>query len=213
MSAQHPLRPASIRRPDVPVLRLYGRRLMLRPLAEPDFAVWSEVRIRNEEWLTKWEPLRQPGLADPTRDRGAFTSRCAARERERSAGLTYPFGLFVDQRFGGEVNVNHVNRGALQSATLGYWIDEELAGHGYIAEALVVAFRFAFDDLGLERLEICIVPRNRNSRRVMEKLQIREEGVARQFLEINGTREDHVRYGFSGDEWHQRRDQLIADWL
>jgi len=202
-----------MRRSDMPVLRLYGRRLMLRPLVEPDFTEWSEVRVRNEEWLTKWEPLRHPGLADPTRDRGAFAGRCAARERERSAGLTYPFGLFVDERLGGEVNVNHVNRGALQSATLGYWIDEALAGQGYIAEALVVVFRFAFDDLDLERLEICIVPRNRNSHRVMEKLLIRDEGVARKFLEINGTREDHARYGFTGDEWRERRRQLIAEWL
>lgn len=197
----------------MPVLRLYGRRLMLRPLVESDFAEWSEVRVRNEGWLTKWEPIRQPGLADPTRDRGAFSTRCSARERERAAGLTYAFGLFVDQQLGGEVNLNHVNRGALQSATLGYWIDEALAGHGYIAEALVVLFRFAFEDLALERLEICIVPRNHNSRRVMEKLEIRTEGVASKFLEINGIREDHVRYGFTGDEWRERRRQLISDWL
>ena len=38
---------------------------------------------------------------------------------------------------------------------------------------------FAFEQLLLHRLEICIVPRNRNSRRVMEKLAIREEGIAR----------------------------------
>ena len=53
------------------------------------------------------------------------------------------------------------------------------AGQGLIAESVVVVAAFAFEQLDLHRLEICIVPRNRNSRRVMEKLGIREEGVAR----------------------------------
>ena len=35
----------------------------------------------------------------------------------------------------------------------------------------------------------------------MEKLGIREEGIAQRFLEINGVWEDHVRYGFTAEEW------------
>ena len=72
---------------------------------------------------------------------------------------------------------------------------------------------FAFEQLDLHRLEICIVPRNANSRRVMEKLELREEGVALRYLEINGVWEDHVRYGFTVEEWQQRRDELAAAWL
>ncbi len=73
--------------------------------------------------------------------------------------------------------------------------------------------KFGFEDLGLHRMEICIIPRNYNSRRVMEKLGIREEGLAERFLEINGVWEDHVRYGFTIEEWQQRRDLLSAEWL
>ena len=62
-------------------------------------------------------------------------------------------------------------------------------------------------------MEICNIPRKNNSRRVMEKLGIREEGLAERFLEINGVWEDHVRYGFTIEEWQQRRDQLTAEWL
>ena len=47
----------------------------------------------------------------------------------------------------------------------------------------------------------------------MEKLGIREEGLAERFLEINGVWEDHVRSGFTIEEWQQRRDQLTAEWL
>jgi ribosomal-protein-alanine N-acetyltransferase len=60
---------------------------------------------------------------------------------------------------------------------------------------------------------VCIIPRNANSRRVMEKLQIREEGVAKRFLEINGAWEDHVRYGLTVEEWNERRRPWTATWL
>ncbi len=73
--------------------------------------------------------------------------------------------------------------------------------------------RHSFEDLGLHRLEICIVPRNHNSRRVMDKLVIREEGVSLRFLEINGVWEDHVRYAITVEEWEQRRDAFARQWL
>ena len=194
-------------------LRLYGRRLMLRPLVAGDFEAWSEVRVRNDEWLTKWEPLRHPKAPDPASNRDAFASRCAARDRERQSGVGYAFGIFVDNAFAGEINLNNVLRGAMQSVTIGYWIDEARAGKSYMSEAVLVATRFALEDLQLHRVEICIIPRNHNSRRVMEKLGYREEGIAERFLEINGTWEDHVRYGFTIEEWRVRREELVAQWL
>ncbi len=186
---------------------------MLRPIGVHDFSAWREVRLRNEAWLVPWEPLRQRSMPDPTRDRAAFEARCTARERERGADHAYPFGVFVDQQFAGEVNVNNVTRGALQSATVGYWIDQSRAGRGYIAEAVVVLGRFAFEQLQLHRLEVCIVPRNTNSRRVMEKLRFRNEGIAERYLEINGTWEDHVRYAITAEEWTERCDELTTAWI
>jgi ribosomal-protein-alanine N-acetyltransferase len=73
--------------------------------------------------------------------------------------------------------------------------------------------QFAFEELNLHRLEICIIPRNSNSRRVVEKLDLREEGTAQRFLEINGVWEDHVRFGFTIEEWNDRGEQLVKDWL
>lgn len=194
-------------------IRLYGQRVMLRPLTHIDWSQWFEVRHHNEQWLTPWEPLRPSNLLDPTRDRDAFASRCAARDRDRQLGVAFGFGLFVGADFAGEINLNNIARGAAQSGTIGYWIDQRKAGQRYIAEGVVVLAKFAFEQLHLHRLEVCIVPRNRNSRRVMEILEFREEGLAQRFLEINGTWEDHVRYGFTAEEWETRREELSATWL
>ncbi len=204
--------PASLLRRQ-PSPKLYGKRVMLRPLGPADFAAWRDVRVRNESWLTPWEPQRHPNLPDATRDRAAFDARCTARERERSTDHAYPFGIFVDQQFAGEVNINNVTRGALQGASVGYWIDRSRAGNGYVAESVVVLTRFAFDQLQLHRLEVCIVPRNTNSRRVVEKLRFRSEGVAERFLEIDGTWEDHVRYAITAEEWTVRAPELITAWI
>ncbi len=186
---------------------------MMRPLAAGDFAAWSAVRTRNEEWLTVWEPKRHPNLPDPTVDRAAFTARCVQRDRDRANGTAFQFGLFIDHEIAGEVNLNNVIRGAMQSGTIGYWVDRAHAGQGYVAEGVVMLFQFAFEQLSLHRVEICIVPRNTNSRRIMEKLAIREEGLAERYLEINGVWEDHLRYGMTTEEWTERRAELASRWL
>ncbi|MEN9792635.1 MAG: hypothetical protein RL330_713 [Actinomycetota bacterium] len=203
----HPARPSSAG------LRLYGRRVVLRPLVAQDFADWSEVRLRNGEWLTGWEPMRLPHHPEPETNPEIFAARCAARERERLAGGQWAFGIFVEGRFAGEINLNNVVRGAFQCATIGYWIDRDRAGRSYMPESVAVTARFAFEELRLHRLEICVIPRNHSSRRVMEKLGIREEGVAERYLEINGTWEDHVRYGITVEEWNAGREWFAEHWL
>ncbi len=192
---------------------LWGARVSLRPLGPRDFAQWQAVRIRSHSWLTPWEPQRPPGSPDIIRSRSAFASRCRARDRERQLGTGYGFGIFAERRLCGEINLNGVQRGPFQCAYVGYWIDEGAAGNGYVPEALVVLARFAFDDLVLHRLQVSIVPRNQASRRVVEKLGLRCEGMAERYLEINGVWEDHLRYAITAEEWVERRDELLGRWV
>lgn len=203
--------PSSRRKAQVP--RLHGKRLLLRPLGGSDFTAWRQTRARNQAWLEPWEPRAAWQAFDAIRDRSSFERRCVARERERESDLAYPFGMFLDQELIGEINLNGIARGALQSATIGYWIDEAHAGQSYTAEAVVMMVRFAIEDLGLHRVEVAIIPRNNNSRRVMEKLRFRNEGIAERLVEINGVWEDHVRYAITAEEWHTRARELGAIWL
>jgi ribosomal-protein-alanine N-acetyltransferase len=194
-------------------LELYGRRVQLRPLGPGDFEAWREVRTRARDWLVKWEPQPLAGQPDASQDRRVFAARCGARDRERQLGSGYGFGIFVDGRFGGEINLSSIQRGPFQNAYVGYWIDEALAGHSYTPEAVVVLFRFAFEELALHRLQVAIIPPNRPSRRVAEKLDLREEGIAVRYLEINGVWEDHVRYAITSEEWGARSDRYMQDWI
>jgi ribosomal-protein-alanine N-acetyltransferase len=193
--------------------QLRGRRVTLRPLVASDFDAWREVRLRNVDWLTKWEPRPAPGAPNDTVDPAAFGARCGARQREWQLGTGFGFGIFVGATFAGEMNLSGVQRGPFQNAYVGYWIDEAQAGNGYVPEALVVAARFAFEEAGLHRLQVAIIPRNTASRRVVEKLGLRDEGVALRYLAINGVWEDHVRYAITAEEWDERRAELLTAWV
>ncbi len=193
-------------------ISLHGRRVVLRTLGESDYEAWYEVRGRCADWLLKWEPrsVHSTHLAD---DRRSFVSRCAIRERERQMGTGFGFGIFVSGRFVGEITLSSIQRGPLQSAFIGYWIDEAEAGQGLMPEAVVTLLQYAFESLRLHRIEINIIPRNAASRRVVEKLGLRCEGIAERYLEIDGAWEDHAHYAITAEEWGDRAPELVANWL
>ncbi len=193
-------------------LELAGRRVTLRTLAEADFERWQEVRRRCRDWLLPWEP-RARGAPPPAEDRASFVARCTIRDRERQLGTGYGFGIFVGQHLVGEITLSSIQRGPFQSAYIGYWVDQDWAGQGIVPEAVVVVLAFSFETLRLHRVEIAIIPRNRASRRVVEKLGLRLEGLAERFLEIDGRWEDHVRYAITSEEWERRRHELTQAWL
>jgi ribosomal-protein-alanine N-acetyltransferase len=193
-------------------LELPGYRVVLGTLVQDDYDAWYDVRKRCRDWLLPWEP-RPKGAPLPPEDATSFAARCSMRERERQLGTGFGLGIFYEHRFAGEITLSSIQRGPFQNASVGYWIDQELAGLGLVPEAVVVALEFAFDSLGLHRIEIAIIPRNAPSRRVVEKLELRSEGVAAGFLEINGQWEDHIRYAITAEEWQARRSELLSAWL
>lgn len=193
-------------------LRLDGGRVFLRPLRAQDFPEWREVRLACRDWLERWEPRPEPGSADPVADVDAFRARCAAWDRQRQFDAAHGFGLFLreGERLIGEVSLGTLQRGPFQSASIGYWVDERHAGHGYVPEGVAVIIRYGFEELRLHRLEAAIVPRNAASRRVATKLGLREEGTSVRYLQIDGVYEDHVRYAITVEEWRARREEFDA---
>jgi ribosomal-protein-alanine N-acetyltransferase len=198
--------------PPVRSLELCGLRVRLVTLVESDYEAWFEVRDRCRDWLVPWEP-RSKGAPLAPEDSASFAARCGMRERERQLGSGFGFGIFLDDRFVGEVTLSSIQRGPFQNGSIGYWIDQDVAGRGLTPEAVVVVLRFAFETLRLHRIEVAIIPRNRASRRVVDKLDMRTEGVALGFLEINGEWEDHVRYAMTSEEWSVQRHKLAPRWL
>lgn len=192
---------------------LTSKRLTLRPLRASDFASWSEVRLANKEWLVKWDPQRPASEPDVERDPQAFAARCAKRDADRIADLGYSFGVFVNDSFAGEMNLITIQRGSHQSTYVGYWIDGRHAGKSYTPEALAAVMHFGFEQLKLHRVQISIVPHNTASIRVVEKLDVRLEGRAERYMQINGVWEDHLLFAMTSEEWASHKADYEAAWL
>jgi ribosomal-protein-alanine N-acetyltransferase len=193
---------------------LVGPRVLLRPLTVDDYEAWRDIRLRNRDWLEPWEPLPEVGTPDASSSREAFRARCGAWERQRQFDSAYGFGLVLrDGTLVGEVSLGSVLRGPFQSSFIGYWIDEKHAGCGYVPEGVALLIRYGFETLGLHRMEAAIVPRNDKSRRVAEKLGLRDEGTASRFLQIRGEWEDHVRYAITAEDWETRRADFESTFL
>jgi RimJ/RimL family protein N-acetyltransferase len=83
----------------------------------------------------------------------------------------------------------------IRQGTIGYWCAREARGRGVTTRALRLLSEHAFDDFGLERLQLFTDPDNHASQRVAEKVGYRREGVARSHLpQRDGTRRDSIAF-------------------
>lgn len=74
----------------------------------------------------------------------------------------------------------------------GYWTAPDHRGRGLTAEALRVLARWAFEEVGLHRVELHVDPANEGSRRVAERAGFTAEGVVRQRFLHRGEPSDVV---------------------
>ena len=94
----------------------------------------------------------------------------------------------------GTISISNIIRGAFQSAFIGYKLDKEYINQGYITEGINEVIDYAFRKLNLHRIEVCIMPKNAPSLKIMQKLNFTPEGLAKNYLEINGSWQDHLRF-------------------
>jgi ribosomal-protein-alanine N-acetyltransferase len=76
----------------------------------------------------------------------------------------------------------------------GYWVAAEARGRGIAARAMRLICAYAFDELGVKRIELWIDPENKPSLGVAEALGFTREGLLRSFMPIQGQRRDMLMY-------------------
>jgi [ribosomal protein S5]-alanine N-acetyltransferase len=90
-------------------------------------------------------------------------------------------------------------------AELGYALDRACWGQGFMQEALSALVDYAFDELGLHRLEADVDPRNIGSVRTVERLGFQQEGYLRQRWQVAGEIQDALFFGLLKADWLARR--------
>lgn len=173
--------------------------VLVRPPRLRDGRAWSEIRLRNEAWLDKWEPTSPHGWAE----RNALTAwppLVSALRKAGRSGSMLPFVITFGGRLVGQMNVSNVVHGVLRSCTIGYWVDGAVAGRGIVPTGLALAIDHCFTAVGLHRVEVDIRPENTASLRVVEKLGLRREGYYERFLDIDGGWRDHIAFAVTIEE-------------
>ena len=176
--------------PSRPLIRTPN--LYLRAPQASDHAAWALLRMESREFLTPWEPTWN----EDDLTRASFRLRAKRAAREISTDEAYSLFIFetgTETLIGG-LTLGLIRRGVAQACTLGYWMGRRHAGKGHMTEAVRGAVRFAFSDLALHRVEAACLPNNEPSRRLLERVGFRHEGLARAYLRINGAWADHLLY-------------------
>jgi ribosomal-protein-alanine N-acetyltransferase len=172
---------------------IIGRKVALRVPDMADFDAWARLREASRRFLVPWEPAWPPD--DLTRS--AFRRRVARYRQDWREDQGYALFLhrLEDGALVGGITLTNIRRGVAQTVSLGYWMGESFAGQGYMAAGVRTLIPYAFGALGFRRVEAACVPNNIASVRLLERVGFTREGIARQYLCINGTWMDHALYG------------------
>jgi len=100
----------------------------------------------------------------------------------------------------GIVNLNQIFRKGFQNAYLGYYGMIAFRGRGLMTEAVRLATCYAFNEIGLHRLEANIQPGNQASLALVQRIGFRKEGFSPRYLRINGVWCDHERWALLSDD-------------
>ena len=167
-------------------------RLRIRPPHIQDYAQWSKLRIASRQFLQPWEPI----WPNDDLTKAAFRRRISRYNKEISRDDAFPFFIFnaADETLLGGLNLSNIRRGAASMAVMGYWMGERYAGKGIMSAAVKAIIPMAHETLGIRRIEAACLPSNTASIRLLEKTGFVREGLAKEYLMINGVWSDHLLY-------------------
>jgi RimJ/RimL family protein N-acetyltransferase len=180
--------------PETPVTIAVGRWLL-------DVARDSDVdaiaEALSDPDIATWNPSSQ--VAETQRERAQLwiADRAAWAADHASWVVRSPEGRAV-----GAVSLHHLDHGML-TAEIGYWLVPQARGLGVGAAAVDAATRYAFDDLGMLRVELFHAVENTSSCRLAERCGYLLEGTSRQsFVYGDGLRHDeHLHARLAADAW------------
>ena len=181
------------------LFEITGQKVILRPPQYSDWKAWADERKKNKLYLQPWEPLWSINELE----RSSFVKRVRMFERLSHNDQSYSFLIFKsdNEDFIGEVNISNVQRGIIQSCTIGYWIAKDCEGKGMMSESLELVKEFIFNELKLHRIEAACLPHNMPSLKVLLKNGFIKEGTARKLLKINDKWQDHTVLSFILDDF------------
>ena len=154
-----------------------------------------------EGHLDRWSPPAAPRLFDAQ----FWEERLAYAAEEWRSGtaarfVLQPLAADADEVVG-TCNYTSVVRGPFQACFLGYQVAKANEGRGFMSEALSLLNPYVFREMRLHRIMANYIPENARSAQLLERQGFVREGLARDYLYIDGAWRDHVLTALTNQEF------------
>jgi len=173
--------------------------IILRTAEPTDGKLISDYFIANRDFLREWEPKRE----DAFFSEAGWTQRLIKLNELHRMGLGY-YLIILDSDSGemlGTISFSNISRFPFHACNVGYSLSQTAQGRGVMTRALRMAVEYMFNIQNLHRIMAGYMPRNKRSESVLKRLEFTQEGLAKDYLLINGKWEDHVLTSLTNANW------------
>ena len=169
------------------------------PADEVHAGMLNDFYVRNKTHLSPWEPLRE----DAFFQEASALARLQHQQKEMRFGRQYSFYL-IDMKKGaihGQCTLSNIVRGHFQACHLGYALDQAMVGRGLMHDTCRHVIEYAFDVLHLHRIMANYLVENHRSAKLLQNLGFVQEGIAKDYLLIQGQWQDHILTSLINQNW------------
>ena len=174
----------------ISLVNIEGRDFNIKLLAPEHAQNLLDYYIRNKKHLEPFEPLRDNSFYTYEVQKNILSDSY----RQFLNGTAVDLGIFKDDYLIGKLKLSNIVYGIFKSGILGYSIDKDEQGKGYMKEAVNLVVNYAFEDLDLHRVEASALVDNEPSKHVLIGCGFKELGINKKYLYINGGWKDHIIY-------------------
>lgn len=179
------------------LLEIRGERITLKLTGPEDSQLYLDYYLKNRDFLAAFEPVKEDHFYTLEGQKEELTERYL----QYLNGSTINFGIFHKDELIGKIRLSNIIPGSFRNATIGYALSRDHLNQGYMSEAVGLVSRYAFEEMGLHRLEASTLLTNTASRRVLENNGFQWLGLNRKYLHINGIWQDHNTFYLLKEDW------------
>ncbi|UYZ58362.1 GNAT family N-acetyltransferase [Hymenobacter latericus] len=188
-------------------ITLENSRVRLRPLEASDFDALKQIAFDADIW--RYQTISAP------RDNMALAAYLAQTLKDRQQGKRYPFAI-IDLETGRLAGSTSYGSFAMPDGRLeiGWtWLGKEFQRTGVNRAAKHLLLKYAFGELGCERVELKTDLRNHQSQEAMRRMGAVQEGILRSHMALpDGSRRDSVYFSILRSEWDKLRQSVFREY-
>ena len=181
------------------MFELESKRLVLRALNENYAPNICDFYKRNLKYLSQWEPNLTERFTSIDAMKIFLKADCKNMLSGNSVRYWFSFKNSPDNIIG-SINFQGIRRGPFKSCQIGYKIDKEFSGQGLTFEAANSAISSLFVIENIHRVEALIATDNLPSIHLAERLGFIQEGICREYVNINNQWKDCCQYSLLNGE-------------